>query len=267
MKNILFLGGDERSVTAFYSLQKSGFKTESIGLFKGDNADYGKADVIVLPIPSTKDGETVYCPLTDRKIYLDDIKKTAKGRLIITCKYDLGERCVDVLKSDGFAYLNAVPTAEGAIAYAINNTPFTLWKARVLIIGSGKVATVLKTRLSAFGCHLTVSARKFKDFALLDTQNIEYMNTADVCFNADKFDVIFNTVDAEIFPEPDKLKGTFLIDLSSRGCIDFDAVGEFDIKAVKLPGIPAKTAPVTAGNIYAETLKSVINSQIIGERI
>lgn len=262
MKNVLFLGGDERSVAAFYDLKKSGCKTGSIGLFKDDNADYNDADAVVLPIPTTKDNKTVYCPLTDRTIYLDDVKKAVKDRLVITCKYDFGEGCVDILKSDGFAYLNAVPTAEGAIAYAIENTPFTLWKSKVLVIGNGRVATVLRERLSAFGCHLTVSARKFKDFALLDTQNTEYINTADVCLNADKFDVIFNTVDAEIFPDPGKLKETLLIDLSTRGCIDYTAVKELNIKAVKLPGIPAKIAPVTAGNIYAKTLKSVINSQI-----
>ncbi|MBO4468731.1 MAG: hypothetical protein J5766_05460, partial [Clostridia bacterium] len=257
------LGGDKRGITAMKRLEDAGFAVESRGLFPGDDGDIEKADIIILPIPSTKDGRTVFCPLTNEIIPLDRVKNAAKGRFVITANYDFGENFTDILKLDGFAFLNAVPTAEGAIAYAVSNTPFTLWKSKILIIGNGRVARVLKDRLSGFGCHLTVSARKFKDFALLDTQNTKYIDTADVSGKAGGFDIIFNTVDAPLFPSPEVLKNALLIDLSSRGCIDFEAAKEKGINAVKLPAIPGRTAPETAGDIYAETLISVI---CLGER-
>ena len=265
MLKILFAGGDKRSVTAFDKLKKSGFTVDSKGLFPGDGGDPAKADVIILPIPSTRDGKTLFCPLTNERILLEDIKKEANGKIIITAGHDAGEKCVDIMKLDGFAYLNAAVTAEGAIAYAIDNTPFTLWRARILVIGNGRVAKVLEDRLSPFGCRLTVSARKFKDFALLNTKNIRYIDTADVEGQAGGFDIVFNTVDALLFPSPDALKKAFLIDLSSKGCIDFEAAAREGVRAVKLPAIPGKTAPETAGEIYAETLISVITN--LGEKI
>ncbi len=261
MKKVLFFGGDKRSVTAFETLKKSGFSVESRGLFRGDNGDINKADIIVLPVPSTKDGKTVYSPLTGESILLDYIKENVYGRTVITANYDLGENTVDIMKLDGFAYLNAVPTAEGAIAYAIDNTPFTLWKSRVLVIGNGRVAKVLISRLEAFRCLITVSARKFKDFALLDTENIKYIDTSKVKETAGSFDIIFNTVDARLFGSPGELQNALLIDLSSMGCLDFSQVEGCAAKAVKLPALPGKTAPETAGKIYADTLKTVINLQ------
>lgn len=261
MKRILLLGGDKRSLTAYETLKNSGFPVESRGLFSGDSGDINHADIIVLPIPSTKDKKTVYCPLTGEIILLEEIQKELNGRPIITANYDFGENTVDIMKLDGFAYLNAVPTAEGAIAYAIDNTPFTLWKSKVLVIGNGRVAKVLISRLEAFCCSITVSARKFKDFALLDTKNIKYIDTSKVGENAGGFDIIFNTVDLRLFDSAGDLKNAFLIDLSSKGCLDFSRSENQKLNAVKLPAIPGKTAPETAGKIYAETLKTVINLQ------
>ena len=262
MKKVIFFGGDRRSVTAYKTLENSAFSVESRGLFSGDNGDINHADIIVLPVPTTKDLKTVYCPLTGEKIPLDFIKASANGRPVITANYDMGEGTVDIMKLDGFAYLNAVPTAEGAIAYAIDHTPFTLWKSRVLVIGNGRVAKVLISRLEAFRCHITVSARKFKDFALLDTENIKYIETSKVKETAGSFDIIFNTVDVSLFDSPKELKNALLIDLSSKGCLDFSQVEDTKTNAVKLPAIPGKVAPETAGKIYAKTLKTVINLQI-----
>jgi dipicolinate synthase subunit A len=261
MKSILFAGGDNRSIIAFNELKRCGFQANSIGLFDNDDGGFENAEAIVLPVPSTKDGKTVFCPLTGRKIFLSEIEKRSAGKLVITANYSFGENCVDILKGDDFAILNAVPTAEGAISFAIQNTPFTLWRSRVLVIGNGRVAKVLINRLSAFCCRLTVSARKQKDFALLDTQNIEFIDTADAAKKASGFDIIFNTVDAPLFPCVKVLDRAFLIDLSSKGCIDFEKAKSEGVKAVKLPAVPTATAPETAGAIYARTLKAVIDSQ------
>ena len=261
MEKVLFIGGDNRSIYAMEELKSRGFSVSSYGLLKGDIGEIPDFDIAVLPVPTTKDRQTVFCPLSDKRILLSKVEETAKDRLIISCGYSFDNKNnIDVLSLDGYAYRNAVPTAEGAIAFAIDNTDFTLWKSRVLLIGNGRVAKVLLERLKGFGCDLTVSARNDKDFSLLDTQGIKYIETYSLNENLN-YDIIFNTVDALIFENQNNLKGKLLIDLSSKGCLDFDIAKANDIKAYKLPGLPGKVAPKTAGKILAETVVQTIKAQ------
>ena len=261
VKRVLFIGGDKRSLYAMEELKNRGFSVSSYGISRDGFEEISDFDVIVLPVPTTRDKRTVFCPLSNKEILLSYVGEKAENRLIISCGYSFeGKNNIDVLSLDGYAFRNAVPTAEGAIAFAIDNTDFTLWKSKVLVIGNGRVAKVLIQRLKSFGCDLTVSARNDKDFSLLETEGIKYTDTYSVAENLN-YDIIFNTVDALIFSNPDSLKGKLLIDLSSKGCIDFDAAKEKQIAAYKLPGLPGKVAPKTAGKILAETVVLAIKMQ------
>lgn len=260
--NILIIGGDRRMNVAKSELESKGYKVGSIGLEKNDSGDIQGAEVVLLPVPSTRDGKNIFCPQSDKVIPLDYINNANNKALILCCGYSFKNKdCIDYLNLDDFCLLNAVPTAEGAIAHAICDTPFCLWKSRVLVIGCGRVAKILTHRLNAFKCDVTVSARKPADFAYLDALNIKHIHTNDVPIKAQNFDIIFNTVDADIFKGNLKeLEHCYLYDLSTKGCIDFDETLAKNLNAVKLPGIPGKTAPITAGKIIAQTV-----DQLIGE--
>ena len=55
---------------------------------------------------------------------------------------------------------------------------------------------------------------------------------------------------------------TILIDLASKpGGVDFKSAGEIGIKAIWALGLPGKTAPVTAGEIIAETVENIIKER------
>lgn len=258
---ILIIGGDFRMNIAFEELKQKGYIVDSLGLKKDDNGKIENADVILLPVPTTRDGKNIFCPQTDKVIPLDYINNANKNALVLSCGYSFENlNCIDYLKLDSFCYLNAVPTAEGAIARAICDTPFCLWNSRVLVIGCGRVAKVLIDRLNALKCDLTVSARNSRDFAYLDALNIKHIHTNDVTKYAARFDIIFNTIDVQLFDNPILLKNCYLYDLSTKGCLDFEKAKENGVKAVKLPGIPGKIAPLTAGKIIAQT-----THQLIGE--
>lgn len=259
--NILIIGGDRRMNIAFENLKLMGYSVDSLGLIGNDSGNIKNADVVLLPVPTTRDGKNIFCPQVDTTIPLDYVKNANQNTLILSCGYTFETLdCIDYLKLDSFCLLNAVPTAEGAIAKAITDTPFCLWKSRILVTGCGRVAKILIDRLNALKCDLTVSARKSADFAYLNALGIKHIHTANVCENADLFDVIFNTIDVPIFNSFHKLKNCYLYDLSTKGCIDFVKAQENNIKAEKLPGIPGKIAPITAGKIIAET-----THQLIGE--
>ncbi len=260
MKKVILIGGDTRTLKVYEALKKAGYNVDTLGLIDSDNGDISKADVSIFPVPTTRDGETVYCPLTERQIPLWVVNGAKTDAKIITGSYSFSERkSTDVCTLDSYAYLNAVPTAEGAIMKAIEMTPFTLWKSKVLVIGYGRVGKVLCDRLKGLKCDLTVSARKTSDFALLDTLSINHINTATVSQKAQNYDIIFNTVDVDLFSQnTENLKNTLLIDLSSKGCIDFKKANKLGINAVKLPALPGKVAPETAGNILAQTVLEII---------
>ncbi len=240
---------------AMNELIKNGFNVDSLGLFEHDSGDIKTADVLLLPVPTTRDGENIFCPLTNRKLPLDLVYEAKPDALILSCGYSFQDkRYIDYLTLDSFCLLNAVPTAEGAISRAIEDTPFCLWGSRVLVVGNGRVGRVLAERLLALKCDLTVSARKASDFALLEAMGIKHIHTNTVCDCAENFDIIFNTVDVPIFKDLEVLKNCFFYDLSTKGCLDFNEARRLGIKAAKLPGIPGKVAPHTAGKIIAQTV-------------
>lgn len=243
-------------------LENMGYQVDTLGLLENDNGSITQADVVLLPVPTTRDGKNVFCPQSDKIIPLEYINAKKKDALVLSCGYSFDAvNCIDYLSLDSFCLLNAVPTAEGAVARAINDTPFCLWQARVLVIGNGRVGRILADRLKALGCDLTVSARKASDLALLEALGIKYIHTNEVPQKAHRFEMIFNTIDVPIFKDNlTNLENCFLYDLSTKGCLDFEAAQRNGIRAVKLPGIPGKTAPLTAGKIIAQTV-----NQLIGE--
>lgn len=259
MKKITIIGGDKRLKTAKKKLEKAGFFVDSIGLFEKDDGNCENSDVLLFGVPTTKDKTTVFCPLTHRVIKLSDFENFS-DKLFLTANYNFNNKnCIDYCKDDGYAILNAVPTAEGAISFAIENTPHTLFKSKVLVIGFGRTGKVLADRLKALGCDLTVSARKNKDFALIEALGIKYTNTETLDTDKLYYDIIFNTVDCFVLNKNlENLKNCLLIDLSSKGGFDLEYAKSLGIKASILPGIPGKTAPITAGEILADTVITLI---------
>lgn len=244
-------------------LENMGYTVNTLGLTANDDGKIENTNIVLLPVPTTRDGKNIFCPQTQKQIPLEYITQAQKNALILSCGYTFeNKNSIDYLKSDDFCLLNAVPTAEGAIAKAINDTPFCLWKAKVLVIGNGRVAKILADRLKALKCDVTVSARKTHDFAYLDALGIKYIHTNEVAKKAKDFDIIFNTIDIKLFDKYDNLKNCYLYDLSTKGCIDFEVAQSHNIKAVKLPGIPGKTAPETAGKIIAKTTNNLIGEWV-----
>ena len=264
MKKITIIGGDNRLKILKNSLLDAGYSVDTLGLYENDFADISSSQVVVFPVPTTKDGETVFTPLTNRKIKLSEIAESlTKEQLILCCNYNFeNKNSVDYGSFDSYALLNAVPTAEGAIKLAIENTSFTLWKSKVLVIGYGRVGKILSNRLAALGCDVSVSARKPADHALIDSFGYTSVNTNNLNLIPLEYDIIFNTVDIKVIDDIalKNAKTELLIDLSTFGGFSLDAAKEYGIKAIKAPGLPGKVAPKTAADILCKTVTHIINS-------
>ncbi len=264
MKKITLVGGDDRLIMLKEKLEDEGFFVDTLGLFENDNGRIETSDIIIFPIPTTKDRKTVFCPKTNRKIPLSEIgQRIDNDRLVLSCNYIFeNKNNIDFGALDSYALLNAVPTAEGAIKLAIENTDFTLWKSKILVIGFGRVGKILADRLKSLGADVTISARKAKDFAMISALGFDYIDTNSLNRESLPFDIIFNTVDVNVIGNEklEDLKCDLIIDLSTFGGFDLSFAKECGLNVIKAPALPIKTAIRTAAQILFQTVMQIINS-------
>ena len=244
------------------ALERHSYTVKTLGLLAGDGKDISGADAVILPVPITRGGVNINCALTGEIIPLDALKSLTGGAKIFGGG-KLGEKnYTDLLTLDIYAQKNAVLTAEGAICHALQNTDHSLWKSNILVIGYGRIGKILTDRLIAFKPNLFVSARSEKDLAMLEALGVKHLKTNSIGDCKTRFDTVFNTVDIKHSDAvASALADSLFLDLSSSGGLPDGAGERYNVKYEKLPGIPAKTAPVTAGEIIAETVIEYLKSR------
>ena len=229
-------------------------------------------DYLVLPMPVTKNGVTLFTPLCRDNILLSHVLDLChRQTLVFGGKVDektllacekRGLTITDYLEREEFAVLNAIPTAEGAVQIALEELPVTLSGQRVLITGYGRVAKLCHRAFSALGCQVTVAARSYQDLAWAEAYGAHVIPLSFLERVLPKYRLIINTVPDRLLGEeqlrlldPDAL----IIDLASApGGVDFGAAEELGIRAILALSLPGKTAPVTAASVIAGTLDNII---------
>lgn len=172
-------------------------------------------------------------------------------------------RLVETAAVDEIAVLNSVPTAEGAVQLAMEETQITLHGSNCLVVGLGRCGLAITQRLLALGARVTVAARSRSDLAraeVLGAQGLELERLAAVT----DFDLVFNTVPALVL-DRSYLRvlnpAAVIIDIaSSPGGTDFDAARQFGIRAVHALSLPAKVAPITAGQILVRAVPRLLEN-------
>ena len=230
------------------------------------------ATTVLLPLPLTKDrlqihgtaltfsalfaclspGAVIYCGMPP-----EDFIREAEQRDIRVTDYS----CDEV-----FMIRNALPTAEGALAIAMNALSRTLYGSRALVIGYGRIGKLLSDLLVKLGACVTVAARKESDRAVASLHGCHWIpitrKTTEDDFKLPDtelaYHVIFNTAPARLL-DGSVLRRlhaeTVLIDLASApGGIDYDEAAHLGLKTIIAQSLPGKVAPITAGEILADCL-------------
>ena len=286
MNTFAVIGGDIRFVRVAQRLAESGFKVLISGLGEdlkssekiivSSPAEAVKnSDFVILPLPVTTDKTHVNTPDTDAKIPLDIIYSNCKlnqtifggkiGEEIFNIISSKGAVPVDYLEREDFAILNAIPTAEGAIAIAMQEMAKTIYNSRCLVTGYGRISKILCRYLYALGGEVTVAARKTSDLVWAQTQGYNIVHINDMLLDNKQFDAIFNTVPSMLF-DSKKLKGidkeSVVIDLASKpGGIDFNTAKELGLKVIWALSLPGKVAPISAGDIIYDTIMTIISER------
>ncbi|MBQ5320136.1 MAG: dipicolinate synthase subunit DpsA [Oscillospiraceae bacterium] len=285
-KTFLVAGGDLRFVTLADRLAEC-YTVYAVGF--GKNVDISdrvrvidwvtdmdlRADYIILPLPVSADGITVSTPYSGSSISLESLIPVIKddgivlgGMLAPDVRKLFEEKGItveDYASREEFAVLNAVATAEGAIQVAMEELATTLSGRKVLVLGAGRIAKVLIDMLKGFHADITVAARKCSDLAWARVYGCGAVNISSMNQQLEESEVIINTIPAVILDEK-KLKliskNSLVIDLASKpGGVDFDTAGKLGIKAVWLLSLPGKVAPVTSGEVIAETVINILSER------
>ncbi len=280
MNNILIVGGDMRNVCLAKEMKKRGVTPNVCGIDKEKLEDFGiyqenlktavsKANIIILPLPVTKDGVRIHTPLFDGELFLGDVVKHARKESLICGGKSEGSifkenalTFYDYAEREDFASLNAVPTAEGAIEAVMKALPITIFSSNVLVTGFGKVSKVLSLTLKAMGAKVRVCARSIRDLSLAEALGLDTAHLDEVHHYLGRADMVFNTIPKRIFfaRELDSMKeSTPFVDLASApGGMDADEAKSRGINYMFLPGLPGRYSPVTAAQIILKTITNII---------
>lgn len=284
--NFAIIGGDKRQIKMSESIAADGYDVFSVGFEKTKidsivkktdlETAIGNCQYVILPLPVTRDSQTLNAPYSEKKIILDDsfakilYEKTIfcgmSEKLKSTSKLWTKATIGDYSEREEFSIRNAVPTAEGAIEIAMREYEGTINGSHCLIAGYGRIGKVLSEMLKGIGAKVTVSARKQKDLSFIDIRSFKSILTSNIKTTS-HYDIIFNTIPSLIFTSHTLArcceKTSIIIDLaSSPGGVDFVAAKRLGIKTIQALSLPGKVAPKTAGEIIKTTIYNMIEEGI-----
>ena len=287
MNKFGIIGGDLRSVKLAELLCKDGNRVFTYGLENAQEIVHNKeifkngsvkeiidnSDIIVAPIPFSKDGVNLIATFSDNIINIEDLllenikyKKYFFAGSISEENYkrlsNHYEYVYDLMNSEPLAVLNTIATAEGAIDVIIQNTETIIHGRNILILGFGRVAKTLAYKLRALGSFVTCAARNDSDIAWIKAYGYNSLNINLIENKFEEFDIIINTVPHVIIREKELKtikKDTFLVDLASKpGGFDFSVADELNIKYIKALALPGKVAPKTSALFIKEAIYNSI---------
>ncbi len=287
MNNMQFavIGGDARQIWLARELAADGHTVRLFGFDKceGDGPRpektiakaVGMADVVILPFPSQNEQGWLNAPFAAEQIspeeVLDAVPKTAlvvAGRVLPELAQMAKERKLELIDyglREELSILNAIPSAEGAIQICMEETPFTIHGASILVMGFGRIGKVLSNILHHMGAKVTVSARKASDLAWIEAMGYTAIHSRELAGHLGGFQVIFNTVPATLLTKPlleEISDDCLIIDLASRpGGVDFEAAAKLSKRVIWALSLPGKVAPATAGHIIKTTVYNIIKER------
>lgn len=273
------LGGDMRQVYLARSIAADGFPVLTSGLEKAQGERppepvglgqlCSQADVILLPLPATRDGENLNAPFASQAVKLDEgFAARFSGKQVLggmTAKLASSAEgwsrvaLRDYYQREELLVGNAVLTAEGAIGAAVAGHPGSINGSRCLVTGFGRIGKALCLALKGLGAQVDCAARKAWDFTSIQALGCGPVQYGEI---GGGYDLIFNTV-PHVVLEAGALSrqspGCLLLELASPpGGIDLEAAGRLGLRVRQEPSLPGRMSPKSAGELIKETVYNML---------
>ncbi len=233
---------------------------ECLRRLRGTNKESPYARLVLLPIPTSRDG--VHVTGTEHTL-CEAAEGVSEGTLVagygipplisrrIT---ERGGAVYDAAEDEDFLVENAEITARGALGEILLMTERDASELSVGIVGYGRIGAALTRLLLFLGTGVRVYSRRIATRLELSAMGIEAVSspTED---GAAGLDLLVNTAPAVLFTSEQMAalpRGLKIIDLASG--VNFPA----SEAVVKLPSIPERSYPITAGGVYARYIGKVL---------
>lgn len=224
--------------------------------------------LILCPVPFSKDGIHIFG--LNETIFIDRLFKYIKPPQILAggnIPGDVLKRAeaagiavFDYMSSDMLAQENAAITAEGMLQCILEDTPFALYSANVLITGFGRCGLALGERLNGLCKSLTVYDIERSRACLARDLNMHTVSEKELLDILPCQNIIVNTAPGIVLKQAQLEavpKDCYVFDLASApGCIDKSSGIKPAFPYHICPGLPGKTAPKTAGEALGRSLRA-----------
>ena len=284
-KTFAIIGGDKRNIELAKILHSYGHNVKLFGFVnhelelhmqcKNLQESVAKADYIIGPIPVSHNGEALNAPFHNSSIYIDDLFKIIKPHQLFLAglvkqelldrakKYDI--QIIDLLKREDLLIKNAIPTSEGALKIAIEETDVTLHDSNMMIIGYGRIGKILAGMLRGIGANVFAVVNSDESAAAAKSAGHTAIHFTDLNEHLKYANVIFNTVPKTLLDKSnmkDIPKNTLIIDLASPPYgVDVNSWRDFGLKVLYASSLPGKVAPVTTATYIWDTVKRILEEK------
>ena len=286
--NIGILGGDLRIIFLSKLLIEEGHIVYSYGIEK--ESEYNQTEkcssieemcnicnIIISSVPFSKDGININSPFSNNKISINKAIRVLQNKTLIAgaINHEIKEKAkelnieiVDLMDDEQLTVSNIIPTVEGAIYVAMENTKYTIHGSNCLILGYGRIGKLLSKTLKDLGANVSVEARKDSDISWIKVYRYKDIHLDSLSKELDKnrYDIIFNTIPTLILDDKklkiikDKNKDTLIIELASNpGGVDYIKANEYNISVIKALGLPGRIAPYSSAKYIKEAIDKILN--------
>ncbi len=272
---IYICGGDARQTYAAQELTRLGYSVCNFPFTASDPpvSDLGGADILLLPIPATRDGIHLNCPSPTSPTLLS-LAETAPAQIMgggfsaafVAEMRRSGRTVTDLLACPPFTEQNAALTAEAAVGVGMQAAGRSLKNLTVAVIGYGRIASRLTRYLLALGARVQVYARRETARLEATLDGAVAHDTSALPRGLGDIRLIFNTVPAPLLTREvtSHLVDCAVVELAS-GRENIALAAREDVTLHFANSLPGKIFPVSAGHIIAHTVDHMI--QAGGDRV
>jgi len=221
--------------------------------------------LVLLPVPSTKDGVTVHgtdIPLDSTLVNLScgsAVVGYGLGESYARAVSERGARLLDLSLDGGFLKRNADITATGAVGYILTSTKATPDRLSFGIVGYGRIGSALARLLLFLGGRVRIYTSRPSMCAMLAECGADSAPASEIYDNVCDFsdiDILINTAPKDMsaaFCGGKLPRGLRVLELASGR--NFVGVSGVEM----LPALPERMYPEAAGEAYFAAVKNFLS--------
>lgn len=165
-----------------------------------------------------------------------------------------------------FSKENARLTAEGLLCEVLRYTPFSLQNTVTLLLGYGTCGTAIGTLFSALGTRIYVMEREVSKQLHAEENGLLALSPSEKNTILPHCDLIINTIPQKVLTD-EELKllpgNCHIFDIASAPFgFSSDITAEFSLPYFRLPSLPGRFCPKTAGIVIGKTIERMTHHEL-----